>query len=106
MDILDDEKDRDYGRNVAVISYLWIVGWIIALVMNSQRRTELGSFHLRQALGLILLTIIIFWIVKIKFFLYLIYLAGVIYGVVRALNYQKEPLPGIGGLFQDWFKAL
>lgn len=106
MNSLDSEEDRDYGRNIAVISYLWILGWIIALIMNSRKRTHLGSYHIRQALGLILLTLILFWVIKPRIFITLIYVAGALLGILNALKYQQKPLPGIGGLFQDWFKSL
>ena len=44
------------GKGVAIIAHLWWVGWIIALLMNSSNKTELGSFYIRQNLGFFLLS--------------------------------------------------
>src|SRR4051812_27953393 len=51
-------------RTVAILSYLTVFGFIIAVVLNSSRKTQLGAFHLRQALGLFL-TAIVFYPVTI-----------------------------------------
>ena len=40
-------------RTVAILAYVTIIGFIIAIVMHGSKKTALGSFHLRQVLGLI-----------------------------------------------------
>ena len=40
----------DQSKVVAIVSYITIIGWIIALILNQSKKTELGSFHVRQAL--------------------------------------------------------
>ena len=56
----DDAKEvLSDGKNVAIISHLWLLGWIIALVMNSTNKTEIGSFYIRQMLGLALLSFLV-----------------------------------------------
>ena len=44
------------GKGIAIISHLWWIGWIIALIMNNSNKTELGSFYIRQTLGICLLS--------------------------------------------------
>ena len=44
------------GKGVAIIAHLWWIGWIIALIMNNSNKTELGSFYIRQTLGIFLLS--------------------------------------------------
>src|ERR1043165_2109074 len=39
-------------RTVAILSYITIIGFIIAIVIHNGKKTQLGAFHLRQALGL------------------------------------------------------
>jgi hypothetical protein len=41
-------------RTVAILSYITLIGFIAAIFVHQNRRTELGSFHLRQMLGLAL----------------------------------------------------
>src|SRR5262245_15941279 len=40
-------------RTVAILSYITLIGFIVAIVIHSSKKTQLGSFHLRQVLGLI-----------------------------------------------------
>ena len=46
------EKTIDDGKTVAIIAYITLIGWIIALVMNNGNKTVLGSYHIRQSLGI------------------------------------------------------
>jgi len=39
---------------VAVISYLTVIGWIVAMIIYDKHQSSLASFHLRQSLGLII----------------------------------------------------
>ena len=41
-------------RTVAILSYITIIGFIIAIVMHSSKKTAIGAYHLRQCLGLLL----------------------------------------------------
>src|SRR4030095_16725954 len=40
-------------RTVAILSYITLIGFIVAIVIHSSKKTELGAFHLRQVMGLI-----------------------------------------------------
>ena len=48
-------------RTVAILTYITIIGFIIAIVMHSSKKTALGTFHLRQGLGLFI-TCVVCWI--------------------------------------------
>jgi len=40
------EKNKpDNAKLIAILSYITLVGWIIAIVLNSQSKTKLGSYH-------------------------------------------------------------
>ncbi|MEM1257832.1 MAG: YtxH domain-containing protein [Bacteroidota bacterium] len=95
----------DAGKNIAIIAHITIIGWIIALVMNSPKK-ELASFYIRQVLGLALLGIIlsfipvIGWIASIGVFV--LWLMSLIYSV----GGKEKEIPILGSYFQDWFKSL
>ncbi len=102
--------DADDGKTIAVISYLTIIGLIIAYVMNNDKKTELGAYHIRQsiglaatgiALGVIGLIPILGWIVSVLGTLLLIYMW--IMGLIHAMNEKKKPLPFFGKKFEEWF---
>jgi hypothetical protein len=113
-------------KTVAIISYLTLIGFIVAIVMHSSKKTRLGAFHLRQVLGLILTSIAGWICVAIMMFILamvlafmksfvvllipLIYLAfGVsifvlwLMGFMAALNGQMKPMPVVGPYYQKWF---
>ncbi|MGB5229564.1 MAG: YtxH domain-containing protein [Eudoraea sp.] len=100
------EENPDSGRNVAIISHLTIIGWIIALIMNSNNKTLLGSFYIRQTLGIYILGLIISWIPFVNFigwiFVFILWLIS----LIGAFNISDKPVLLIGEFFQDWFKSL
>ena len=52
----DAEKVLSDGKNVAIIAHITLIGWIIAIVMNSgEKKTEYASFYIRQMLGIIII---------------------------------------------------
>lgn len=97
-------------RTVAILSYITIIGFIVALVIHSNKKTKLGAYHLRQMLGLILialagsvlgvipllgwLAIIVIWIGLLVFW---------VIGLLAAVNGQFKPVPLVGEHFQKWF---
>jgi uncharacterized membrane protein len=101
-------------KTIAIIAYLTFIGFIIALVMHSSKKTKIGAFHLRQMLGLILTGIVCWPINMILVFIpilgwltmFCIFLGMValwIMGLVSALNGQMKPVPVLGPMYQKWF---
>ena len=102
----------DNGKTVAIVSYLTIIGWIIAFIMHNNNKTELGAFHLRQMLGLVAIGIVlsligrvvgipmVIWILQIGLFVLWIL------GFIGALQGEKKAIPLLGDQFQQWFKGV
>lgn len=42
-------------RTAAILAYLTPIGFVVAVVLHSNKKTELGAFHLRQALGFLII---------------------------------------------------
>ncbi|TCK68045.1 putative membrane protein [Winogradskyella wandonensis] len=93
------------GKNVGIISHIYWIGWIIALIMNSNNKSELGSFYLRQNLGLFLLSFLA-WIPFLGWLLGIAIFVAWIISLIGALSGQKKPTFLLGNQFQEWFKAL
>jgi hypothetical protein len=34
-------------RTVAIVSYLTLIGFVVAILLHSSKKTQLGAFHLR-----------------------------------------------------------
>ncbi len=94
------------GKNVGIIAHITIIGWIIALVMNSSNKTEFGSFYIRQMLGLSLLGIALSWIPILGFIVALVLIVAWIMSLISALGGKMKPTFLLGEQFQEWFKAL
>ena len=102
---------------VALLAYITIIGFIIAIVMHSSKKTALGAYHLRQMLGLIITgfviwipCIIISMIPMVNLIMFLLGPAVMIglfvlwvMGLIAAINGQQKPLPVVGEHYQKWF---
>ncbi|MBW2981248.1 hypothetical protein KY343_00065 [Candidatus Woesearchaeota archaeon] len=97
---------EDQSKIVAIVSYITLIGWIIALIMNQSKKTELGSFHIRQALLIYIVWFIFWWIPVIGWILNIVVFVFWIMGLVYAAQGQKKEVPLLGPLAQKWFKAL
>ncbi len=117
MENANNNASADQGKTIAIVSYITIIGWIIALIMHSTNKTSIGAYHLRQSLGLILLAIATF-IIRIPLMFIPFIGWGVntlisvcllilwILGLVAAANNEEKPLPFIGEPFQQWFANI
>jgi uncharacterized membrane protein len=95
----------DEGKTIAIVSYITWIGWVIALIMNMDKKNEFAKFHLRQTL-LIWLGALLTWIPFIGWiwgvFLFILWIIG----LIGAVNGEKKEVPLLGPLAQDWFKGL
>ncbi|MGH7943902.1 MAG: hypothetical protein ACREH8_23995 [Opitutaceae bacterium] len=56
-------------KTAAIVSYLTLIGFMVAVVLHGAKKTALGSFHLRQALGLMVTSIVIAFVATILAFI-------------------------------------
>lgn len=111
---------------VGILSYLTLIGFIIGIILNNDKKGEekaFGAFHLRQSLGLIIVSIgfyIAYAIVAtillaigavFSFLVSLIYItlvlalfALIIIGIINAVNGEKKELPIIGSYASKMLK--
>ena len=101
-------------KTVAIISYLTLIGFIVAVVLHGNKKTKLGAFHLRQSLGL-LVTGLACWIVNVMLAfipiigwlaIFVIWISLVVFwlmGFIAAASGQMKPVPVIGEYYQKWF---
>jgi len=101
-------------KTVAIVSYLTLIGFIVALVIHGNNKTRLGAYHLRQSLGLIVCSLamlpvglvlgfipVLGWLTGFAIWIGFIALWAV--GLISALNGQQKPVPVLGEKFQAWF---
>lgn len=105
-------------KTVALVAYITLIGFIIAIILHGQKKTALGAFHLRQMLGIIL-TGVALWIITVLlaivtlgFGLLLYPVTGIlllimwIMGLIAAANGEMKPTIIFGKQYQEWFKNM
>lgn len=99
-------------KTVAIVAYLSLIGFVVALIIHNQpgKKTNLGAFHLRQGLGIMLCSICMSIIMIIPFIGwvvgcvgYIIVLVMWVMGLISAVNGEMKPAPIMGASFQKWF---
>ncbi len=107
-------EPTDEAKTRAIIAHITIIGWIIALVMNNDKKDEFASFYIRQTLGIVAISLgvmiinslLLFYVSFLGVLLYLGVLAILIVSLISAINGEKKELPIVGAYFQQWFKSL
>ena len=100
------------NKTLSIVSYLSIIGWIIAYFVGKDKADDLLKYHLKQSFGLFLFSIV--WGILISILVgvtgiyslsFLIYISLVlmIIGIINAANSAKKPLPVIGKMFENNF---
>lgn len=115
---MESQTTADNGKTTAIVSYITIIGWLIAYFgMHQSKKTSLGSYHLRQTLLLILcgvgywiLTFVVTMVVPLLGLIFLIgwlgFLVLWIIGLIAAINGEEKPMPLIGEKAQELFKGI
>ncbi|WP_179338992.1 hypothetical protein [Winogradskyella ludwigii] len=107
-----DENTINEGKTLGLVAYLTLIGTLVALFLNKDKKNDFTSFHVRQGLGLGILYIMIasvvsslnsmmasmsFWI----FFSILFF-----YGLFGAISGKMNKIPVLGDVFQKLFKSI
>jgi len=100
-----DQSTIDEGKTMAIISYITVIGLIVAYFMNKSKNNEFTKFHIGQSLRIFILGIVISIAVTVLVmvtgvtilrFLSYVPLVLLVLGVMNAVNGKAAPLPVIG----------
>ena len=119
METTNTTPTQQEDKTVAIVAYITLIGYIIAIIMHGNNKTKLGSYHLKQATGLFVFGIaawisimIIAFIPFVGLLVFIIapviwigLLVLLILGIVAASNGQEKPLPIIGGFAEKMFAS-
>lgn len=93
------------GKTKAIVAHIFLIGWIIAFVINLNNKDEITSFYLRQTLVLHLI-IVIGWIPVLGNLLALAALVLLVISVLSAIQEETKEVPFAGKYFQEWFSGF
>lgn len=94
------------GKTKAIVAHITIIGWVIALIVNSQNKDEIASFYIRQLLGIYILGIILSIIPVINLIGWIVTVALWIISLIGAASGEEREVPVVGEYFQQWFRGL
>ena len=102
------------GKMMAIVSYITIIGLIIAFIMNNDKKNSFASYHIRQSLGLALTGLVALGVIGmvpilgwiIDFFGLFVMLYMWIMGLVNAVNENEKPVPILGKKYIEWLKNI
>lgn len=97
-------QSKEEGKTIAIISYITVIGLLIAYLMNNDKKNEFAKFHIGQSVRIAILGvanyILSFFMPSSLWFISSIVslgiLALIIIGIINAVNLKEEPLPVIG----------
>lgn len=98
-------------KTISIISYITLIGWIIAIVMNNPKQS-LASFHIRQMTGILISGFALSLLNYLPMGNVLGSVGGIlvfvmwILGFISAVQGEEKPIPVVGEYFQQWFKGL
>ncbi|WP_432410321.1 DUF4870 domain-containing protein [Rasiella sp. SM2506] len=113
---MENSNIVEEGKTIAIISYVTLIGLIIAIVMNNDKKNSFASYHIRQSIGILVLYFLVwvfFYIVSYIF--YIPFLSTILYvgvlvlwilGILAAVQGETKPVPLVGEKFQEWFKNI
>lgn len=98
------------SKTIAIVSYITIIGWLIAFFQYKDNKTPLAKYHLEQSLGVFIFSILWSIAMRIVFslvptlamlgsLLSLVPLVLIIIGIINAANEELKPVPVVGPYF-------
>ena len=107
-----NNQSAQEGKTIAIISYITIIGTLIAFIMNQNKHNYFASFHIRQALGIFLLFMLVNFFQRFTNFGWLDTILGIgvfilwIMGLIGAIQGEEKKVPLLGDQFQEWFRNI
>jgi uncharacterized membrane protein len=96
-------NDDAYGtaKTIAIISYLTLLGWLVAIVLHDKHKCSFTTFHLRQSLGLIITGALLALVPLIGWLLNVVVLLAWLYVTYHAVQGRTEKAPLLGDFYQE-----
>lgn len=107
-----DQKTIEEGKTLGLVAYLTLFGTLIAFFMNKDKRNPFTSFHVRQALGLGFLYIVMGYVISyfdswmITYSFWIFFSVLFFYGLFGAITGKLNKIPILGDFFQSAFKSI
>lgn len=111
MEVLPSNNAKD-GKLLAIIAHFWVIGLLVAWVLNLKKNNSFTSFYTRQMIGWHLLAFLNGWLIYSFFGGFIKWILGVVLvifwlmSLLGALTTKLRLIPFFGEKFQEWFRSL
>lgn len=86
---------------VAILGYVTLVGWLVAIVLYGKHTSSFTTFHLRQSLGLIITGALLALVPLIGWLMNIAVLLVWLYAIYHAIQGRQEKVPVLGDFYQE-----
>lgn len=103
-------------KTLSIVSYVTVIGWLIAYFSGKEKTDALLRYHLKQSLGMavvsVLLSIVLNVVASIVPALSFLGLSGFailvfwVLGMINAANGALKPVPVFGKAFENQFSFI
>lgn len=103
------------NKTLSIVSYITIIGWLIAFISGKDKADSLLRYHLKQSLAVVILSFILPTILGILISVTHLGILGIIavlplvlmiIGAINAANAVEKPLPLIGKIAEEQFSFI
>lgn len=85
----------------SILSYITLIGWLVAIVLHGNHKSSFACFHLRQSLGLIITGALLALIPLIGWLLNVVVLLVWVYAFYHVIQGHKIKVPFLGDFYQE-----
>ena len=111
---MENEVTKDtQDKTIAIVAYLTVIGLVVALVLNNEKKDLFAKYHIRQSLGLVLTSIALSLIIVIPLLGWIVSIIGAfvllymwVMGLLNAINGRERPVPILGEKYEEWLKSV
>lgn len=92
-----------YGmaKIVAILSYVTLIGWLVAIVLHGKHKSHFATFHLRQSLGLIITGALLALVPLIGWLMNVVVCLVWFYAIFFAVQGREQKVPFLGAFYQE-----
>lgn len=103
----------EQNKVIGIVSYITVIGLIVAFILNQNDRDPFPSFHIRQSLGIFITGVgvsflsivpLIGWVLAVIGSL--LVLVMWLMGLISAIGGEMKPVPVLGDKFEEWFQTI
>ncbi len=89
------------GKTKAIVAHITLIGWVIALVLNSSEKDELASYYIRQLLGLYIFGLVLSFIPILGWILNIVVFVFWIMSLIGSIQEKRRKPQLSGNIFRN-----